>query len=114
MMSSVLGLGAFSRASSRPPSLDHFPRQLSFLELATEFSTTPPIEDSHFVLPSCLDGAHQGDSLYRKTTHNKYQHIQKLIHVWHGSDMVIHMMPTLAHMFIDYEKDPWSEPNNGI
>jgi hypothetical protein len=45
---------------------------LSFSKLSTEFFTTPSIEDSHFILPSCLDGSHQGDSLAHKTTHDEY------------------------------------------
>jgi hypothetical protein len=34
--------------------------------------------------------------------------------MWHGPDMVIHMMPTSAHDLIDYENDPWLDPTNGI
>jgi hypothetical protein len=85
-----------------------------FSELATEFSASPSIEDSHFVLPLCLDGAHQGASLAHETTHNEYLRMHKFIPMWHGPNMVSHMMPTLAHEFIDYEKYPWPEPSNGI
>jgi hypothetical protein len=63
MMSLNLVLGAFSKAFSEPPSLDPFPPCLYFLELSIEFFATPSIKYLGFVLPSCLDGAHQGDSL---------------------------------------------------
>jgi hypothetical protein len=39
----------------------------------------------------------------------------KFFTMWHGPDMVCHMMPTMAHEFIiGDEKDPWLEPSNGI
>jgi hypothetical protein len=114
MMSCDPILVEFSWESSRPPSLDPFPPWLYFSKLSTEFYDTPSIEDSRFILPSCLDGSHQGYSLYRETTHNEYLCMQKIILMWHGLDMVIHMMPTLAHAFIDYEKDHSLEPSNGL
>jgi hypothetical protein len=72
MMSRDLRLGEFSRASNSPPSLDTFLPWLFFLELAIEFFASPSIEDSCFVLPSCLDGSHQGAFLVHRTTHNEY------------------------------------------
>jgi hypothetical protein len=114
MMSCDLKMGGFSQTSSRPPSLDPFPPRLCFLELAIEFSTTPSIEDSRFVIPSCLDGSHQGVSLARETTHNEYLLMHKFIPMWHGLGMVIHMMLKLAHEVLNYEKYPWLEPRNGI
>jgi hypothetical protein len=96
------------------PSLDPFPPRLSFSELATEFSAIPSIEDLCFVLPSCLDGSHQGASIAHKTTHDEYLHMQKLFLCGMAPDMVSHMMPIMAHEFINYEKYPWPEPSNGI
>jgi hypothetical protein len=113
MMSLDSKLGALAGTSSRPPSLDPFPPWLSFSELATKFSAIPSIEDLCFVLPSCLDGSHQGASIAHKTTHDEYLCIQKFIPMWHGPDMVCHMMPIMAHEFIDYEKYPWPEPTMG-
>jgi hypothetical protein len=34
--------------------------------------------------------------------------------MWHGLEVVSLMMPILANEFIDYEKDHWPEPSNGI
>jgi hypothetical protein len=49
-----------------------------------------------------------------KNTHDEYLCMHKFITMWHGLGMVYHMMPTLAHEFLDYEKDIWPEPINGI
>jgi hypothetical protein len=114
IMSFDLGLGTLTGTSSETPSLDLVPHWLSFSELATELSATPSIEYSCFVLPSCLDGFHQGASLTCETTHNEYLRMHKCIPMWHGPDKVSHMMPTLAHQFIDYEKDHWNEPSHGL
>jgi hypothetical protein len=114
MMSLDTRLGAFAGAPNRPPSLGPFHPWISFSELTTKFFSSPSIEDSCFILPLCLDGSHQGGSITHETTHNEYLIMQKFIFMWHGPNMVSHMMPTMAHEFIDYEKDPWIEPTNGI
>jgi hypothetical protein len=114
MMSIDLRLGEFTGESSRPPSLDPFLPQISFLELSTEFYASLSIEDLCFVPPSCLDGSHQGVVIAQKTTHDEYLHPWRFIPMWYGPDMVRHMMPTSAHEFIDDEKDPFLEPSHGI
>jgi hypothetical protein len=114
MMSLDLRPGALVGTSNRPPSLDPLQPWIYFSELAIEFSTTPSLEDLRFVLPSCLDGSHQGAFVAHETTHDEYLRLQKIVTMWHGPDMVSHMMLTTAHEFIDYEKDPWPEPSNGL
>jgi hypothetical protein len=34
--------------------------------------------------------------------------------MWCGPSMVFHMIPTRGHDFIDYDRNPLSEPCNGI
>jgi hypothetical protein len=114
MMSLDLRLGAFVGASNRPPNLDPFQLWIYFSELTTKFSVIPSIEDSYFILPSCLEGAHQGASIACETTHNEYLHMHKFIPMQHGLDMVSHMMLIMVHEFINYKKDPWIESCNGI
>jgi len=105
-------LGSFARESIRPPIIDPFHPWLSFSQLSTKFSTFTSFEYFCFVPPSCLDGSHQGVVVSQKTTPDQYLRPQKFIPMWHGPNMVIHMMPILAHDFIDYEKYLWHEPSH--
>jgi hypothetical protein len=65
-------LEAFDGTPNETPRTDPFLPRLYFSELATELSTSPSIEDSNFVLVSCLYGAHQGAFVAHKTTHGEY------------------------------------------
>jgi hypothetical protein len=114
MLSLHHGLGELDRVSNRLPSIDPFIPWLFFSGLAMEFSASPSLEDSCFVLPSCLDGDHQGASIAHETTHDEYIHMKKFIPMWHGPGMESHMMPTPAHEFTNHEKYPWHEPSNGL
>jgi hypothetical protein len=114
MMSLDPRLGLFTRSSNGAPSIHPFHPQIFCSELPIELSTSHSIEDSHFVLSSCLDVSHQGASIAHETTHDEYLCMHRFILMWHGPNMVSHMMPTLAHAFIDYEKYPWLEPSNGL
>jgi hypothetical protein len=114
MMSDDSILGAFSRDSSETPSLNLFPHWLSFSKLAKESYAILFTKDLCFLLPSCLDGSHQGDFITHKISPSKYLRMQTFIPMWHGPDMVCHMMPPMAHKFIDYAKYPWPKPSNGL
>jgi hypothetical protein len=114
MMSLDPGMRAYVEASNIPPIINSFLPLFSFSKLATKFSATPPLKDFHVVLPSCLDGSHQGAFIAHKTTHNEYLWPHKFITMWHGPCMVSHMMPKSTHDFIDYEKYPFPEPSHGL
>jgi len=103
-MSLDLGLGAFVGESSKCPHHDPFLPWSYYSQLSIDLYATPSIEDSCFVLPSCLDGAHQGASLACVTTHNEYL-MQKFDPLWHGLSMVCHVIPKSAYEFIYYEQD---------
>jgi hypothetical protein len=114
MMSFDLRLQEFSRAYSRPPSINPFPPWLSFLGLATEFPASHYTEYLCFLPPLRIYGHHQGAMIAHKTTHDKYLCMHKFILMWHGPDMVIHMMPTSANEFIGDDQYPWLDPSNGL
>jgi hypothetical protein len=114
IMSSNMRLGALARTSSRPLSFDPFSPQISFSELATEYSAFPLFEDSCCLPPSCIDGSHQEAFITHKTIHVEYLQTQTFIPMWHGPDMVCSMMPPMTHKFIEYAKYPWPEPSNRL
>jgi hypothetical protein len=74
-----LRLGAFSRAYNIPPNLDPFPPWLSFSKVSIELYASPFLKDSIFLLPLCLYGAHKGDTIAHKTTHDEYIRMKKFI-----------------------------------
>jgi hypothetical protein len=55
----------------------------------------------------CLDENYQGASIAHETTHIECLHTWKLNYMWHGLGIVCHMMLTMAHDFIDDNRDPW-------
>jgi hypothetical protein len=105
MMNLDLGLEAFTRASSRTPSIDPFPPWLLFSYVSTKFFASPSIKNSCFVLHLGLDGPHQGASIAHENTRDKYIQFHNFDYMWHGPLMVFPMMLTSTHEFISYGKD---------
>jgi hypothetical protein len=114
MMSLDLILGLFVGESNETPSIDPFHPWLFFLKLSPKLCVSSSLEDSCLVLPSCLDGHHQGSSIAHKITHDEYLQSYKFITMLCGPNMVCHMILTIDHEFIGDKKDPWPKPRNGI
>jgi hypothetical protein len=96
------------------PFLSIFSLKFLFSELDTKFSTLSYPEDQCFIPCLCLDGNHQGDTIARKTDQDESLHTHNFVSMWHGLNMVCHMLPTMTHEFINDDRNPWLEPSNGL
>ena len=128
-----IGQGALPMSFSEVSSLDPIESQVSFSELASEYSTSNHTENKNLILFSCLDGHHQEVAISHETTHHKcpcvvpnndlvlvsYRNHKdlgtwKFDSMWNGPIMVCHMMLKMAHDFISDDKNYFFNPSNGI
>jgi hypothetical protein len=99
-------LGEIAEETNRASNIGHFRHWLSFSELVANFYALPSYKYFCFVPTSFLDGNHQGASISHETTHYECLQLHKFISMWYIPNMVTHVMPILAHEFINFDQDP--------